>query len=212
MSLLESIHESWVARRRVRILGETLAELIPAGARVLDVGCGDGRVSAAVQRSRPALDVRGIDVLVRPDAAIPVRPFDGERLPFEDRSFDAVMFVDVLHHAKAPLGLLREAARVTREVVVLKDHSLNGILAGATLRFMDRTGNRRHGVALTYNYWREDQWLSAFDEAGLAIEVRRSRLGLYRWPASLLFERGLHFIARLSVGSKGTPVAGGPVG
>ncbi|MCP4202711.1 MAG: class I SAM-dependent methyltransferase [bacterium] len=199
VNLSEMVHERWVAGRRVRILGETLAELIPESARLLDVGSGDGQIPAVIQRSRPDLVVRGVDVLVRPDTSIPVQAFDGERLPFEDQSFDTVMFVDVLHHTEAPLRLLREAARVARASVVLKDHTLKGPLAGATLRFMDRTSNRRYGVALPHNYWSEEKWLSAFDEAGLAIEDWRSRLGLYPWPASLLFERGLHFIASLSV-------------
>jgi hypothetical protein len=37
--------------------------------------------------------------------------------------------------------LLREAARVAREAVVIKDHTKNGLAADATLRFMDRIGN-----------------------------------------------------------------------
>ena len=64
---------------------------------------------------------------------------------------------------------------------------------------MDRTGNCRHGVELPYNYWRRRQWMDAFKTIGIEVADWRPRLGLYWWPASLLFERSLHFAARLAV-------------
>ena len=62
------------------------------------------------------------------------------------------MFVDVLHHTEDPMALLGEAVRVARKTIVVKDHTLNGFLAGPTLHFLDRVGNARHDVALPYNY------------------------------------------------------------
>jgi hypothetical protein len=60
---------------------------------------------------------------------------------------------------------------------------------------MDWVGNAHHGVALRYDYWTEAQWTTAFHEVGLILSQLRRRLGLYLWPARLLFERGLHFVA-----------------
>lgn len=200
MNAVERIHRSAVVERRVRVLVEHLVELLPPDATVLDVGCGDGRIAQALLDARPDLRVRGLDVLVREDAAIPVEAFDGSSLPAEDDGFDVVLFVDVLHHADDARSLLREARRVARRHVVLKDHTRDGLLADATLRFMDRVGNARHGVALPYDYWSEREWRIALSDCGLEIDAWRGRLGLYPFPASLLFDRGLHFIARLAVG------------
>ena len=36
--------------------------------------------------------------------------------------------------------------------LVIKDHTVTGLLARPTLRLMDVVGNAPHGVALTYNY------------------------------------------------------------
>jgi len=192
------MHHNWVHQRRVKVLAAHFARIIPADAsRALDVGCGDGRLAHEIQRLRPALFIQGLDVLVRPNAAIPVAVFDGSHLPFERANFDIVMFADVLHHTEEPRVLLREAARVARLGVALKDHLNQGILSHATLSLMDWVGNASKGVALPYNYWRPQQWTAAFKELGLRPVVWETKLGLYRAPVNLLFERSLHFLALL---------------
>ena len=180
--------------RRIKVLSKHLAELIPRDASVLDVGAGDGRLAARLLERRPDLKIRGVDVLVRGTSLVPIQEFDGQTLPFGDRSIDVVMMVDVLHHAALQMALLRETARVAARAVIIKDHLLQGVLAHPTLRFMDWVGNARHGVALPYSYWTPTEWSEAFRTAGLTPVVEREKLRLYPWPASLLFDRGLHFI------------------
>jgi SAM-dependent methyltransferase len=191
-----ALHQRLVHGRRVRVLANRLAALIPARSRVLDVGCGDGTIDVLIAAQRPDLSVEGIDVLVRPGAHISVRPFDGSKIPYPDASFDIVMFVDVLHHTLDPKLLLREAARVAK-MILIKDHFREGFLSGPTLRLMDWVGNAHHGVALPYNYWSRAQWNAALEELKLKTAEITESLGLYPPPASWLFERDLHFVARL---------------
>jgi SAM-dependent methyltransferase len=191
------MHGRLVFGRRVRKLADHLAAALPDAGSVLDVGCGDGSIDVAVLALRPRLRIIGIDVLVRERTHIPVMHFDGTALPFPDHYFDVVMFVDVLHHTPDPSVLLAEARRVARRAVVLKDHTRDGLLAGATLRLMDWVGNAHHGVALPYNYWPEAAWRATFESLKLRVDVWEARLGLYPWPVSLVFDRSLHFIARL---------------
>jgi SAM-dependent methyltransferase len=197
VGLLDTLHQRLVLGRRVEVLSRHLAEAIPANCSVLDVGSGDGRIAAAVAGLRRDLSVRGVDVLVRPDTAIPVEKFDGVRLPIADGGVDVVMLVDVLHHTDDPFALLAEAARAARTALVIKDHDSSGLFAHATLRFMDEVGNRRHGVRLPYNYWTVARWRAAFLSLGLRPATWRDRLGLYPFPASVLFDRRLHFVTRL---------------
>jgi hypothetical protein len=67
---------------------------------------------------------------------------------------------------------------------------------------MDRVGNTRHGVALPYNYWRRSQWRQEFERVGLSPRNWNDSLHLYPWPASLLFDRSLHFVSRLDASLK----------
>ncbi len=198
--LIDFIHQHYVSPRRVRVLSALLTQFLPKNSKILDVGCGDGEITRAILSLRPDLNIQGLDVLLREVVHIPVTQFDGHTIPFRDRLFDVVMFVDVLHHATEPLQLLREASRVAAQAIVVKDHTAEGILADFTLRFMDRAGNERYGIALPYNFWTNAQWMQALESVGLSIVEWRSRLNLYPWPASMLFDRSLHFIAQLQLG------------
>jgi hypothetical protein len=62
---------------------------------------------------------------------------------------------------------------------------------------MDWIGNARHRVVLPYNYWPEQRWNQAFQHLGLQLVAKEKALDLYPRPARWLFERRLHFIARL---------------
>lgn len=199
MTLLGRLHGGFVHNRRVTVLSKHIARLLPPDAHVLDVGCGDGAIAARLRALRPDIRIEGVDVLVRQHTAIPVRLFDGMRIPYDDASVDVVLMVDVLHHTDDPAVLLRESARVARLEVLVKDHLREGFGARVTLRGMDWVGNARHGVRLPYTYWSRAEWNKAFDQLGLAVRRWESALHLYPAPASWLFDRSLHFIAELGV-------------
>ena len=187
MNVLEKIHGGYVHHRRVRVLIQKLSALLPDRGRILDVGCGDGLLSSLLQQNKPNTSITGIDVMVRRATHIPVEQFDGRSIPFADASFDAVIFVDVLHHTDAPMILLREAVRVAREAVVIKDHTKNGLAADATLRFMDRIGNRRYNVPLAVQLLVETEMAGCFRR----IESENGYLDKRSWiisvPSRLFF-------------------------
>ena len=197
MDSIGRLHDRLVINRRVDILSSWLARLAPSNLQVLDVGCGDGLLAATLCAKRPDLNIRGVDVLARQSTHIPVETFDGQRIPFADNSFDAVLFSDVLHHTSDPALLLRDGRRVARQWLLIKDHCRKGLAAAQRLRFMDWVGNVRFGVALPYNYWSETQWQQAWQQIGLQPEELVTRLRLYPGPADWIFGAKLHFVVRL---------------
>ena len=127
-----TLRERLVVPRRSAVLADTLSRALFDAQTALDVGCGEGSIDLLIQAAVPGLMIRGVDVLVWPEARIPVETFDGYQLPFDDKSFDTVIFIDVLHHTDDPMVLLREAKRVARRAIVLKDHTADGALADLT--------------------------------------------------------------------------------
>jgi SAM-dependent methyltransferase len=195
----EGIHTKYISARRVRILAQHLAALMPREASVLDVGCGDGAITQMLGSIRPDLALTGVESKPRKKAVIPVQAYDGIRLPYEKGSYDVVLFVDSLHHADDPKRLLCEGGRVARKHIVIKDHTCEGWFAEPILRFMDRVGNARHGVSLPNIFWPRGQWVETFKQLRMSIEVWESKLKLYPFWANWLFGRSLHFIARTQI-------------
>jgi SAM-dependent methyltransferase len=197
IELVGKAHGQLVHKRRIAVLARKLAAMLPPATSLLDVGCGDGTIAKIVEQSAPGLTVTGAEFALRPDCAIPCLLFDGMHLPFPDQAFDGCMFVDVLHHSRDPLAILRDAARVSRSFILIKDHVAESMLDHRTLRLMDWVGNRPHGVELPYNYLSRQKWLKLYSDAGLA-EVRMDQdIPLYPFPFSAVFVRKLHSITLL---------------
>jgi ubiquinone/menaquinone biosynthesis C-methylase UbiE len=197
-SRLLSEFNTWYYNRRVYVLARHLARAIPSRGSVLDIGCGDGQIAMALMRLRPDLKVEGVDIVPRPRTLIPVQQYDGVTLPLADRSVDYVTIVDVLHHTSDPTIVLREAARVARQGVIIKDHLREGVLANPTLVFMDWFGNLGDGVPMPYTFLNRTEWQGAFFKARLQLVSMVEKLNIYLPPARWLFDRTLHFVAYLT--------------
>jgi len=187
------LHRRIVMTRRVGVLASSAAKLLPSCVKtVLDVGAGTGEMAIALQQHRSNLALSGVDVLVRPNTLIPVQAYDGYHLPLANKSIDAVMLIDVLHHCDDPLQVLQECLRVAGEGVLIKDHVANSRLQHLVLAFMDWIGNRAHHVALPNNYWSSQQWQDALHHSGAEVTSKVDDLPLYPVPLSWIFGKRLH--------------------
>lgn len=92
--------------------------------KVLDVGCHDGKfASQLLEQSTKMESIYGIDPYLPEKTYIPSQYYDGVNIPFPDKEFDVVMCSFMLHHAKDPAQVLREAKRVGKRVVILEDYA-----------------------------------------------------------------------------------------
>ena len=103
---------------------ELIAELVPPGSRVLDLGCGNGELLAHLRWHRGCsgygIEIADDNVLACAQRGVDVIQLnleDGLAI-FEDRSFDVVLQLETLQHLRNTEKMLRETARVGRIGIV----------------------------------------------------------------------------------------------
>jgi SAM-dependent methyltransferase len=178
--------------RRLEVVDLGLLGVRP-GARVLDVGCGVGRLMLRLQRR--GCETIGADILRRDLLSAQRRlagtglpstlvQADGGRLPFDNASFDFVACTETLEHA-ADAGLMaRELARVLRpggRLVVSVPDALPELVA---YRFYDLYRHDPFGHRRIYT---RGSIVRAVEAVGLRVYAQRLRNSVEAVYWTLLF-------------------------
>jgi 2-polyprenyl-3-methyl-5-hydroxy-6-metoxy-1,4-benzoquinol methylase len=118
--------QRWLLGRFHATIATLVADLLPNGGTVLDVGCGEGFVARALAARFPALTIIGLDGS-RPAlqfaatlaADLRLAQADVRWLSVASSSVDLALCLEVLEHLTAPDLTLRELGRVSRGPVIL---------------------------------------------------------------------------------------------
>jgi ubiquinone/menaquinone biosynthesis C-methylase UbiE len=141
---LHGHHDSVLRSHRWRTAENSagyLLDRLTASARVLDVGCGPGTITAGIAARVPQGQVIGIDAAAdvlsaaRQEAQrqelgnVSFGVGDAYHLAFDDESFDVVHAHQVLQHLSDPVAGLAEMRRVCREggLVAARDADYGGM-------------------------------------------------------------------------------------
>lgn len=103
-----------------RPITQTIADLIPDGSHVLDLGCGDGSLLELLQREKSCtgygIEIADANVLACVQRGVNVLQLNLHRglATFQDQSFDVVLQIDTLQHLRNAEAMLLETTRVGR--------------------------------------------------------------------------------------------------
>jgi len=106
------------------LIQHAIAELVPKGSRVLDLGCGDGAMLEYLQKERGCtgygveIDDANVLACVKRGVNVIQLNLDEGLVMFGDASFDVVLQIDTLQHLRNAEVMLRETARVGRLGIV----------------------------------------------------------------------------------------------
>lgn len=158
------------AHSSVSLYERVAAALVELGVGlVLDVGCAEGALRAALPESTPRLVGVDRSMTMLQNHRPPVVQADATRLPVRTGAVDAVTAINVFYHLPNPLTALGEARRVLRD---------GGHLLAATIARTDSPELGRH-------------WLrpaTSFDAEDAPDLVRQvfDTVTVHRWDAPLV--------------------------
>jgi SAM-dependent methyltransferase len=200
--LMKRLHGPVYASRE-RELVRRITPHLREGDQVLDVGCGSGSLGHAIQVARPGVRVSGLERARRGGELIPVEAYDGTVIPHDRGTFDVVILADVLHHEPEPDRLIGECARVSRRLVIIKDHKRDGLLAQQRISLLDWAANAPHGVPCLYRYNALSEWRESHRRNRLSVVEELEAMRVYPQPYEAFLGGRLHYFAVLQVGAGG---------
>lgn len=171
-----------IMRRRAAGLFELIKQHLPERGVVVDIGSGTGH-NAECLSAKTSLEIVECDVVdlhwvrASPDLIV-----EG-RLPYADRSATAAMLLYVLQYPPDAASLLREAARVSSERVIVLQSTYSGRWALRMLWIRELCFGRLgyHGARIAglvaksdgalspKRYLTHDQLVSIFAQAGMRV-------------------------------------------
>ena len=141
-----------------QLAGDVLRWLLAGkGERILDLGCGDGQLSAKIA-ARGAI-VTGVDASPEMVAAARSRGIgstvaQAEKLPFGNGEFDAVFSNACLHWVRGQNEMMAEVHRVLRQrgrfVAEMGGHGNIAAIRTALIAVLERHGLRQHEDGVNY--------------------------------------------------------------
>lgn len=101
-----------------------IQSLIPAGSRVMDIGCGDGQLLEQLKNARN-LDARGMELSQKNVSACVARGLsvvqgdaDSDLAFYPDQSFDYAIMTETLQATRNPRLVVEQLLRIAKHVIV----------------------------------------------------------------------------------------------
>jgi ubiquinone/menaquinone biosynthesis C-methylase UbiE len=143
-------------------------QFIGKHSKILDIGCGSAIIADTFQNFFET-EVIGVDVIDRRIFPIAFSLINGKKLPFPENNFDNVLIAYTLHHAKDPIALLKEAARVCKGKIFIYEDLPDDFLSKLFCRLHSFSFDKFFGNKNKTIFKTGEQWKEIFKELNLGL-------------------------------------------
>ena len=152
--------------KRARIKVNDIMPYLKEGNKILDIGAGPCFVCDLL-RSRglhvSAMDIKDLSFFDNIDVVV----YDGKKFPFVNKEFDFALLLSVLHHTTEPEQILKEAMRVSNQIIIIED-----LQKGKLHKFFDKLWDSLENLEFLHHPHSnktDQEWRFLFKQLGLKI-------------------------------------------
>jgi len=143
-----------------------------AGDKILDLGAGNGLIAQEI-RNKMNKEVILVDVVDYNYTDLPLMLYSqNNKIPLSEEEVDTTILYTVLHHANDPEHIIKEASRVTKKRIIIKEASIREENLRMTNSFFDWFYNRVIGdedINVPLNFLTVEDWEKLLNRYGFDI-------------------------------------------
>ena len=163
---------------RSKILTSLYKDWIHKSDNVLDIGCGNGIVANELKNYFNC-KMTCTDIMNYLKVSFPFKIMKNENeIPFKDNTFDVSLLNDVLHHTNNQKQMIKEASRVSKNVLIFE------VSPSLKVKVADYLINKLHNPRMKtpFNFRNLYGWEQLFEEVNLNVKCFRIRKASINYP------------------------------
>mgnify|MGYP001576494255 FL=1 len=152
-------------RKRSEYYAGLIKKYIREKDRILDIGAGSGYIAEILSKNA---DITLLDVKDYNQTNLPLKIYDGKKIPYKDKSFDAALLLTVFHYIKDQPGFLKDVKRVCNRIILIDD-VYKTRFGWLMVNFNDSIISNSVGIYTKFNFLTEKEFKSLFRALKLKI-------------------------------------------
>ncbi len=155
----------FIYKKRSRYYSDLVIGYISKGEKVLDIGAGSGFISEILSHKAK---VTLLDLKDYNQTKLPLKIYDGKKIPFKDKSFDTALLLTVFHYIPNQVEFLKEVKRVCSRIIIVDD-IYDTLFGKLMVNLNDAVVSNTVGIFTRFYFLKDEEFKGMFKKAGVEL-------------------------------------------